>query len=351
MPLKLPEAEHQKLFETNEAPAPLLDLLSAYGFRMLSTAVRLGVFEVLREGPLIAAEAAGRLGVDPRGLELLLRPLATSGYLERDGEGYANTPMTEKWLLADSRDSMVEMVAFHDTLQVHLWGDLEKSVRAGEPPRDYYRWLREHPDTLRRFQELLGGLARTWGDKIAELSALPESSRRLLDLGGGHGLYTAAFLRRYPGLRATVFDLPEALEVGRENAVETGLEDRICFQGGDLLRDDFGGGYDVVLLASTVHCFLPEQNAHLVRRVRDALNPGGRVVIVEQLSETRPGDTLLRRAFLQTFSINLFHLMGAQLYSQETIAEWLADGGFESPEVQPVGESSFTLLAARRTED
>ncbi|HEX7241221.1 MAG TPA: methyltransferase [Longimicrobiaceae bacterium] len=348
MPLKLREEERQKMFETNEGAAPLLDMVSAYVFRMASTALRLGVFELLREGPCSAAEAAGRLEVDERGLGLLLSGLAAGGYLDRDGELYSVNAMAEKFLLAEP--GIVEMMTFYDTLLVHLWADLETSVRSGTPPRDYFRWLAEHPDTLRQFQRFLSAGARGLRDKVVELADLPETARRLLDLGGGHGIYAAAFCSRHPELHATLFDLPEALEAGREILADAGLEGRIHFQGGDLLSDDFGTGYDVVLLASVVHCLLPEDSARLLGRVRDALNPGGMVIVAEQVTEGRPDDTVLRQAFLQMFSLNLFHLMGGQLYSEETIAGWLTGSGFEPPVMKPVAGSSFTLFVARRAD-
>lgn len=348
MPLKLGEEERRKLFETNEAPAPLLDLVSAYVFRMAGTAVRLGLFELLREGPCSPAEAACRLGVDERGIGQLLNGLAAGGYLDQDGGRYANNAMAEKFLLSDSPGGGAEVVAFYDTLLVHLWGDLETSIRDGTPPRDYFRWLGEHPDTLRQFQRMLSGGARQLGDKVVELAGLPDTARRLLDLGGGHGIYAAAFCNGHPELHATLFDLPDALEAGREMLADAGLEGRVHFQGGDLLRDDIGGGYDAVLLASVVHCLVPEENARLLARVRDALAPGGVVIVAEQVAGGRPSDTVVRRAFLEMFSVNLFHLMGGQLYSEETIAGWLAQSGFEPPVVQPVAESSFTLFTARR---
>lgn len=351
MPLKLGEEERRRLFETHETVAPMLDLVSAYVFRMASTAVKLGVFEALREGPLSAAEAAPRLGVDERGLGQLLAGLAAGGYLERDGERYANHEITGKFLLSDSPGEGAETITFYDTLLVHLWADLESSILSGEPPRDYFRWLGEHPDMLRQFQRMLSGGARQLGGKLVELAALPDTARRLLDLGGGHGIYAAAFCSRHPELRATLFDLPEALEAGREMLADQGMEGRVDFQAGDLLRDDLGGGYDAVLLASVVHCLPPEACARLLARVRGALSPGGVVIVFEQVAERRPGDTELRHAFLQAFSVNLFHLMGGQLYTRDTIAGWLAGNGFEPPEVHPVPESSFTLFVAARGDD
>jgi SAM-dependent methyltransferase len=351
MPLRLTDEERGRLLETNEGPAPMLDMVSAFVFRMAATAMKLGVFEALREGPLTPAEAAERLGLDPRGLDLLMQGLSRGGYLVRDGDGYANDPVAAKWLMPDLDTSMTEGFGFYDTLLVHLWGDLDQSVRTGRPPRDYFRWLEENPATLRQFQDMLSGGARAIGGKIVELAALPDTARHLVDLGGGHGLYAAAFCEHHPELRATVFDLPSALEVGKENVERAGLSGRIGFQGGDLLRDDIGSGYDAVLLASMVHCFLPEDNERLLARVRDALNPGGVVIISEQLAGERPGESTVRRAFLQMFSMNLYHLMGGQLYTPETISGWLTGNGFEEPVVQPVGETSFSLLVARRAPD
>ena len=348
MPLNLGEEDRRKLFDPERGAAPLLDMVSAYVFRMASTGMRLGLFELFREGSCTAAEAAARLDVDERGIGLLLHGLAAGGYLQRDGERYSIDPVAEKFLLSDP--GAVEMMTFYDTLLVHQWADLETSVRSGTPPRDYFRWLSEHPDTLRQFQRMLSEGARQLGDKVVELAALPDTARRMLDLGGGHGIYAAAFCNRHPELHATLFDLPDALEAGREMLADAGLEGRVDFLGGDMLRDDFGSGYDAVLLASVVHCLGPEDNARLLGRVRDALNPGGVVIVSEQVVEGRPNDSILRQAFLQMFSLNLFHLMGGQLYSRETIAGWLTGSGFEPPVLNPVAESSFTLFAARRAD-
>jgi hypothetical protein len=100
-----------------------------------------------------------------------------------------------------------------------------------------------------------------------------------------------------------------------------------------------------------VHCLLPEDCARLFGRVREALNPGGVVVVAEQVAERRPGDTEVRHALLQTFSLNLFHLMGGQLYPRDTIAGWLTGNGYEPPAVHPVPDSSFTLFVAARADD
>lgn len=108
-------------------------------------------------------------------------------------------------------------------------------------------------------------------------------------MGGGHGAYSIALCRRHPQLMATVFDLPEALKAARENVAAEGLEDRIELREGDFLTEELPTGYDVALLFNIVHGFEAEQNAALLQNVAAALDPGGLVAVVEQVTGRAPG--------------------------------------------------------------
>jgi ubiquinone/menaquinone biosynthesis C-methylase UbiE len=171
-----------------------------------------------------------------------------------------------------------------------------------------------------------------------------------VDVGGSHAIFSLAFLRAHPGLSATVLDFPGALEVGRENARAEGMEERVELVPGDFLSAPLGGGYDVALLCSIVHGLSPEANTDLLRRVRDALKPGGRVVVVEQ---TEGGGGAPRgavdEAFMRTFSLNLYHLTGAQTWSFAEIAGWLEAAGFrDASETAVPGSLDRVVQAVRR---
>jgi SAM-dependent methyltransferase len=349
VPLTLLPGEHRALHETHEAPGPILDLLGGAALRMAGAASKLGVFEALAEGPRSAEQVAAAAGTDPRGTTLLLQALRAYGYVA-DGDGsWALTPMAGKWMVRGRPGSFADTLELWDSLLYGLWGELETSLATGAPPVDWYRWLEAHPRALRTFQGMLAGIARRSAPEVVTAVALPAGAERLLDVGGSHAIFSLAFLRAHPGLAATVLDFPGALEVGRENARAEGLQDRVELVACDFLSEPLGGGYDAALLCSIVHGLSPEANTDLLRRVHDALKPGGRVVIVEQTEGSAEGRGPVDEAFMRTFSLNLYHLLGAQTWSFAEIAGWLEAAGFHDPAESAVrGSLDRVVQAVRR---
>ena len=350
MPLTLLPAEHRALHETHEAPGPILDLLGGAALRIAGAASKLGVFEALAEGPRSADEVAKAVGTDPRGTALLLQALRSYGYVAaHDGGGWALTPLAEKWMLRGRPGSFADTLELWDSLLFGLWGELETSLATGAPPVDWYRWLEAHPRALRTFQGMLAGIARRSAPEVVTAVALPAGVERLVDVGGSHAIFSLAFVRAHPGLVATVLDFPGALEVGRENARAEGLQDRVELVAGDFLSEPLGEGYDAALLCSIVHGLSPEANTDLLRRVHAALKPGGRVVIVEQTEGSAEGRGPVDEAFMRTFSLNLYHLLGAQTWSFAEIAGWLEAAGFEgAAETAVRGSLDRVVQAVRR---
>jgi len=169
-------------------------------------------------------------------------------------------------------------------------------------------------------------VARMSADDVVAKVKLPPGARRLLDVGGGHGLYSIRFCRRHPGLMATVFDLPQALDAARQTIVAERMTDRVSVQRGNFAHDDLGSGYDVVLLFNILHAWQPEQNVALLHKVAAALGPGGLVVVLGQLPGKAMGPVAEAVARLQ--ALNMFNAEAAQAYAFEDIAGWLAAAGF-----------------------
>ena len=353
MPLQLSPDEHQALFQTHDGPAPMLDLLGAAALRMAAAAARLGVFDALAQGPLTPGEVAERTGTHPRGVALLLDALRAHGYVRphANGDGvqrYENSDASARWLVRDRQPSFTDTLEFWDALLFELWPSLERSLTDGRPPTDWYAWLERNPRTLRSFQAMLGRMARAAGPGIVQAAALPAQTRRLLDVGGSHALYSAAFCAAHPDLHATVLDFPGALQVGRENVAAEGLQDRIGLQAGDFLREPLGTGYDAVLLCRVVHGLDAGANTALLRKAHDALVPGGRVLVVEEYDPGhRPADAV-SDAFMHTFSLNMYHLQGAQNYPTEAIAGWMAAAGFDPATVREDAAGNDRVVQAVR---
>lgn len=357
MPLQLKPEEHQAFFETHQGPAPMLDLLGAAALRMATAAARLGVFDALAGGALTADEAAGRAGADPRGMAVLLDALHAHGYVVREEDGgparYANSEAASRWMVRNGGPGFADTMEFWDALLFTLWPTLERSLVEGTPPTDWYAWLEQNPRTLRTFQSMLGGMARHAGPGIVQAAALPAGTRRLLDVGGSHALYSAAFCRALPELHATVLDFPGAVTIGRENVAAEGLQDRIAFREADFLREglvggDDAGGYDAVLLCRIVHGLDAEAATELLRKAHGALAPGGRVVVVEEYDPGQRTAGSVNDAFIRMFSLNMYHLMGARMYTTEEMSGWLAAAGFDPSTVREDLAGGDRVVQARR---
>jgi hypothetical protein len=344
MPLNLDPGEARRFLELHQAPAPHLDLVHAMSFRAAAAGLKLGVFEALGDGALPAADLAAKLPADERGLTVLLDALVRFGYLERAGDRYANGPVASTWLLPDRPGSYAGVLSFWDTVLTELWGDLDSSVRGGHPAHDFYAWLERRPEVLREFQGMLGGMAGWVADEIVAAVPLPPDATRLLDVGGGHGRYSMAFCGRYPGLHATVLDLPGALAAGRDAVAAAGMTDQITCEPGDLLTDDLGRGYDVALLFNVVHSLEPGQARALLGRAAAAVRPGATVLLLEPLRDGRDGAGRADEAFVSGFSLNLFHTQGGQVYGLEQITSWLTAAGLEPPRRHPLERSPTDWL-------
>ena len=329
MPVIPNVVERLMLLNLNQGPGLLLDFLGAQAFRALCVAVKLNIFETLNGGQLTAAETARLIEADERGTTLLLEALESLGYIEKKDGHYVNTPMTVKWLLCNSPTSLATGIPFFESMVFDRWGHLDQSIRLGKPAIPGSEWLDQHPGGYRIYEEGMMAAARITADEVVARVKLPATAYRLLDVGGGHGLYSVRFCQRYPKLSATIIDLPEALKVAREMIAAERMGDRVNVREGDFWVDDVGAGYDVALLFNVIHAYLPEKNVDLLRKMSGVLNEGGLIVIMEQLTGKVFGSTARALARLQ--ALNFFNDLGGQTYSFNDIASWLTESGFTKP--------------------
>jgi SAM-dependent methyltransferase len=103
----------------------------------------------------------------------------------------------------------------------------------------------------------------------------------MLDVGGGSGGYSIAFAKASPELRADVLDLPGVLPLTAKYIQKSGPLERVKTRPGDLLHDDFGRDYDLVLVSAICHMLGPTENQDLFRRCFAALGSGGQIVVLD----------------------------------------------------------------------
>jgi 2-polyprenyl-3-methyl-5-hydroxy-6-metoxy-1,4-benzoquinol methylase len=345
MPITPDFIERLMLLKLNQAPGVMLDLLGAQAFRAVCVAVKLGVFESLDHGHLTAAEVARRIEVDARGSKLLLEALEALGYVEQRDGRYANASMTTRWLLRRSPTNIAVGIPFFESMVFDRWSHLDESIRRGRPAITGSEWLDQHPGGYRIYEDGMIAAARITADEVVSRVRLPLTAQRLLDVGGGHGLYSIKFCRRYQNLSATVFDLPQALDAARETIHDERMDDRVTVQEGDFWTDEMGAGYDVALLFNIIHAYSPDKNVELLRKVAGTLSEGGLIVIMEQVEGKVSGRAAKALARLQ--ALNFFNDLGGQTYTFNEIAGWLAKAGFITPRLINLRKTpGFSLVLA-----
>ena len=289
--------------------------------RVLLTAVELDVFTVLAGDARTAREAAERLGTDPRATTTLLDALAGLGLLEKEHGRFFCSPGVAELLSRTSAVSVAPMLT-HSAALWRRWSALTDVVRHGTPVHA------PEPEQRDKDREAFIGAMHTVGARMAAEVATairPGNALRLLDVGGASGTYTQALLEACPALRATLFDLPPVVELARKRLGSTGVIDRVAFVAGDFYRDELPRGHDLVLLSAIIHQNSAEQNLELFRKIRRALDPGGRLVIRDHVmspDHTRP----VRGAI---FAVNmLVGTQGGGTYSFVEIRAGLDAAGF-----------------------
>jgi SAM-dependent methyltransferase len=259
----------------------------------------LDVFTVIGTGGRTAGEIAKRCKADPEGMRLLLDALVGLELLSLRGNRYRNTPLGRRYLDRRSPTSIADLL----WLLGHHWHDWTKlphTLRKGRPGRAP---VIRSPEFRRRFSLAMHARSHVLAAPTAATLRLPPGARRFLDLGGGPGSYAIALAKRYPRLEGVVLD--QTVAVTRRLILREGLGARLKARAGNIFKDALGAGYDAVLVSNVIHIFNEAENKTLLRRVRDALRPGGKVFIVEFFlddSRTRPAKSSVFSLMMYLFT-------------------------------------------------
>ena len=294
---------------------------------IIEAAVRNRVFDVLDAGPKTVAETSAATGASQRGLASIMNALIGLELLTRDTAGrYALTEDSAAFLVSSKPGYLGGMIRHTSTDLIPRWLDLPEVVRTGIPSKR----VNERGEGSAFFETFVGDLfALNFMPALAAADALGMAGRtgpvRVLDLAAGSGVWSIAMAQRSPFVTVTAVDWPGVLEVTKAIVARCGLADRYRYVAGDLAEADFGTGHDVATLGHILHSEGVERSRELLRKVFEALAPGGTVVIGEFLVDAD------RRGPMQglIFGVNmLVNTANGNTYSFEEIREWLELAGF-----------------------
>jgi precorrin-6B methylase 2 len=252
----------------------------------------------------------------------LLDALSAMGLLEKREATYQCQPPASQLLSEASPHSVLPMVRHMASLWTR-WSRLTDVVKNAAGFKDEFDFSRKAGE-LWAFIGAMHVAGMPMAKKIAS-AVDPGASRALLDVGGGSGTYTIAFLHAVPEMKATLFDLPEVIEMARGRLRDEGLLERTTLVAGSFYRDELPAGHDLALISAIIHMNSSEQNLDLYRKVFRSLNNGGRILVRDHVMDadrTQPRDGAI-------FAINmLVGTRGGGTYTYQEIEEGLAQAGF-----------------------
>jgi SAM-dependent methyltransferase len=315
----------------NLVPAPAAEAwggVAASG--VLVAAVRTGILARLASAPAGAEEIARDLCLAPTPTRLLIDCLIATGHARRSRDGTVRLARRDRrWLDPESEIGVARFVnACGDYFD--WWRDLDRLIESGASVEHHDRG----PDDPYWRRYVLGqlDLARLSAGEVARRVVLPESASSVLDVGGGHGWYSAMLCRRHPGLTATVLDLPGSARVGREVIEAAGLAHRVTFLEGDARHAELPGGQDAVLLFNLLHHLTASEIPALFTRAAAALKPGGTLAVLDAFADPPRAGRAARADAAATYLALFVRLTsGATVHTPADLRSWYQAAGFPPP--------------------
>ncbi|MCA9164631.1 MAG: methyltransferase domain-containing protein [Planctomycetales bacterium] len=324
-------------------PTPIFESFrGAYATQLLTAAVaEFDLFRVVSETSPTIQDLHRSVGLERRPAVVLTTALRAMGLLACDSDGRLSlTPMAAEHLLpggefdvsgyvslAADDPAVREMI---ERLRTNRPANAEAEEGAAFIYRDGMESAMERESTARFFTMALAGRAKNVAPHLARVAPLADV-RRLLDIGGGTGIYSIACLQRHPSLEACVLDRPEVLKVAHEMAVEYGVGNRIALIAGDMFVDPLPNNCQAILLSNVLHDWDEPACEALVRRCADALPPGGMLLIHDVFLN----DELDGPLPIALYSAALFTLTEGRAYSQAEYVRWLDKAGLNVGEMLP----------------
>jgi len=308
------------------------------GSRILLTAFELGVFDALADGAKDSTSIAVQLQTDERATDRLLNALCVLGLVKKTENLFSNSVAAEKHLVADKEGFMAGLGHMNNLWD--SWSELTGSIIRDNKSIKKSKEKKES----QRSKSFIGAMHTR-----AKISAPPivaqidlTGVKKVLDVGGGSGIFSMQFVKSGKDLKATIFDLPHVVELSRQYVVATGLASSIDFLRGDYNKtDSFGSGYDLAFLCAVIHINSPAQNISLIQKCYKALNPGGRIVIQDFIMD----DDRLNPGHGAMFAINmLVNTPSGDSYTETEITQWLTQAGFgHIRKLDPIGPSASII--------
>ena len=307
----------------------LIQMLTGYWVsQALYVAAKLGVADLLVDGPRSVEDLAKATLTDPPSLRRVLRALASSGVFTEAGPGvFALTPLAGL-LRTGTADSMNALAMMYAEEQYSAWGNVLHSVRTGEPAFDhkfgmsYFSYLAQHPEADAVFNEAMTGWTMQLVSAVVDTYDF-SPFKTVIDVGGSYGTLLAGILRSNQTAQGILFDQPHVVTAAKEHLAQANLAARCQTVGGDFFVEVPAGG-DAYVLAQILHDWTDERCGVILRHCRRAMHAHAKLLVIELVLPD--GE---KPFFGKWLDLHMLVLAGARERTASEYAGLLRAAGFE----------------------
>ncbi|MBN9659428.1 MAG: methyltransferase domain-containing protein [Acidobacteria bacterium] len=327
-------------------PSPLKFMEAINGIQKAAVAraaVELDVFTLVARGHETVESLATATGCAPRGIRVLMDALTVLEMLEKQNGAYRLTPDSAVFLNRDSPEFMADSILFtHSDFVQRAFQSFTEAVRLGGAAVEAEGTVSDSHPVWIQYARGMMALARPQARKVVELAP---AANRILDIATGHGLFGILLLQAHPQATCLAVDWENVLPNAVENARAAGVEDRFQTLAGSAFEVELGTGYDTVLLPNFLHHFQPAACVRLLRRLADAMVPGGRLFVIAPI----PNDDRVSPSAPAWFAtMMLATTPSGDAYTTSEYAGLLREAGFLEPEFHSVTGSARSVLVSTK---
>jgi hypothetical protein len=313
--------------------------MAFWSSKTLLSAVELGVFTKLGGGALSGAELQNALGLHPRSNPDFFDALVALRFLERDGDGpeaqYRNAPDSAVFLDRNSPHYIGGFLEMANARLYPFWGALTEALRTGSPQNEVrhggssmFEELYRKPERLAQFMEAMAGISAGNFQAFATKFDFARY-QTLCDIGGANGLLSITVAKAHPHVRCLSADLPVATAIAARKIAASGVGDRVSAQPLDFFAEPLPQA-DVITMGLILHDWNLEKKMLLIRKVYDALPPGGAFVVIENIID----DARRENAFGLMMSLNMLIEFGDAFdFTGADFSRWCREVGFRRTEI------------------
>ena len=328
-------------------PGLVFDMMQAHQrTAALKAAIDLDVFSAVGDGPGDVASIARHCSASERGIRILCDFLAIYGMLAKENGSYRHTPTSAMFLDPRSPACMASVAQFLSTPELRApYDHLAEIVRTGRTILEGAGTVEpENPVWVLFAEKMAPMMAPLTGPLGAVVLDGHAGPMWVLDIAAGHGLFGIEIAKQNPEAKVTGLDWAPVLRVALESARKAGVEDRYDMLPGSAFEVDFGGPYDAVLLTNFLHHFDVPTCVGLLKKVGDALKPGGRAATLEFV----PNEDRISPPMPAAFSMTMLTSTAAgDAYTLNELTAMYLEAGFNGITDHPIPMSPHTVVMGR----